>query len=236
MKKFIFLGLLISLLLMQLVKASDINSCTVNPQEVNLSISDQVTKTIPPNTTVFTSGYPYVGILRASNGGNNLFIEPETGGTAINLSNIRLYKISPIQTPDFTLNSDLIGGFVRIKNPDFYPSLDPGYVIEDGDPKYESYIDQVFQEHDAGSDDRLYYDLVTQNDKDTPYESYNIKKHKIDSRIVPSRPPGCIVKAVVNKSDPACLSSAPSIHTELFSLIKNKFIIGVILANYRVRR
>ena len=143
------------------------------------SISDQVTKDIS-YTKNTSEGNWYTGILRASDAGRYLYISFTDAIGALSATNIRLYKITPVQAKDFTLNSDLIGGFVKIKTPSVEPKIPAGYVIEDDEPKYESYIDVVFQEHDAGTDDRFYYDIVSQQDKDTPYEAYNLKKYKID--------------------------------------------------------
>ncbi|MBI5347274.1 MAG: hypothetical protein HZB66_01545 [Candidatus Aenigmarchaeota archaeon] len=66
MKKFIFSGLLISLLillpLVPAVNASDVVSCTVSPQEVNLSVSNQVVVTIGLNNTQNTTANETVEI------------------------------------------------------------------------------------------------------------------------------------------------------------------------------
>lgn len=51
MKSCIFFGLLVFLLLAQAVAASDVVSCTVSPQEVNLSVSAQVAVTVYLNNT-----------------------------------------------------------------------------------------------------------------------------------------------------------------------------------------
>lgn len=146
------------------------------------SISDRVSVLTYPNPTTFADRRHHDVIVRASNAGNNLFIGVQAGsGDVVYITNVRLYKLSNIAVKDFTLNSDLVGGRVRIKNPDVTPVIDAGYVIEDGDPEYASYIDQVFQKRDSGIDDRFYYDLITQQEKDNPGESYHIVKHKINS-------------------------------------------------------
>jgi len=51
MKKLLFLTLLTFLLLAQTVQASNVISCTVNPQEVNLSVSNQVTVIVQLNNS-----------------------------------------------------------------------------------------------------------------------------------------------------------------------------------------
>ncbi|MFA4820108.1 MAG: hypothetical protein WC613_04080 [Candidatus Aenigmatarchaeota archaeon] len=56
MKNFIFLGILLALiLLVRVANASEIVSCTVSPQEVNLSVSNQVTVTVGLNNTQNTT-------------------------------------------------------------------------------------------------------------------------------------------------------------------------------------
>ena len=56
MKKFILLILFASFLLIQAVKASDVISCAVNPQEVNMATSNQVTVTVQLNNTQNVTG------------------------------------------------------------------------------------------------------------------------------------------------------------------------------------
>ncbi len=51
MKKFIFLGILALVLLIQIANASEVVSCTVSPQEINLSVSSQVAVMVKINNT-----------------------------------------------------------------------------------------------------------------------------------------------------------------------------------------
>ncbi len=62
MKKFIFLGILTLVLLIQIANASEVVSCTVSPQEVNLSVSSQAAVTVGLNNTQNTTSNETVEI------------------------------------------------------------------------------------------------------------------------------------------------------------------------------
>lgn len=55
MNKFIFLSILTLILLIRIANASDVISCTVSPQEINLSVSSQVVVTVGLNNTQNTT-------------------------------------------------------------------------------------------------------------------------------------------------------------------------------------
>jgi len=127
-------------------------------------------------------------VLRASDAGNSLLISSITDVNEF--GNVRLYEIRSIDNTDFTMNSDMVGGYVQVYTPNISPSIGPneiqyqtdpatGRPIATPDPSYQSYIDFVLQSKNSATDDRFHYFLLDTNQIQNSEITF-LQKHKID--------------------------------------------------------
>lgn len=121
-------------------------------------------------------------VLTADTTGNFLWIQLANPNAAASLHNVTIYPIETIGSYDFTLNSDLIGGYTKVDKPLITPATSSDYINIDieASSSYKSYIDQIFQNLDAGVDDRFYYELIKKSELENSGDSYNLIKHKIN--------------------------------------------------------
>lgn len=126
----------------------------------------------------------HAAIIQASDAGCELFIA-SSGITVI--TNIRLHEIQPIENVDFAMNSDMVGGYIKVHHPIVTPVTQSDYelyqidpetnrVITKPDPAYQSYIDHILQSKDIAADDRFYYELIETREKNNPESQFIIKQ------------------------------------------------------------
>lgn len=165
----------------------DINANSTNVDfDINLgystsnnsgSIHDNVTSKI----TLLPAASAWVSvnrILRCSDSDKYLWIS--ASNLTADIDNIRLREIASSNIVDFPVNSDLIGGILKVNYPIISPTTQSGYIIESGDPSYVSYIDFVFENKTLATTDRFEYTMVDYESTRDP-KSYTTFIHPINS-------------------------------------------------------
>jgi uncharacterized repeat protein (TIGR03803 family) len=154
--------------------------------QVTASLATWDDPTEVPTTVMWLAGLgpdmgtwvTYAGIMRSDTMRNCLRLRTSLYyGAQLQLDNVRLYPLDQIST-DFNFNSDLIGGYIKVNNPDIRPGTSSADELIVDDPTYKAYIDSVLNTSTAAADSRFYYELVDRNSKSNPI-TYLTKLHRI---------------------------------------------------------
>jgi uncharacterized repeat protein (TIGR03803 family) len=140
------------------------------------SISENVRVSINENASTNTWETCYA-VVRASDAGNYLWLF--FGGTAGSIDNVRVFPINGIGTPDFKLETDLIGGLIKVNRPNISPQTASGLTLYNTDTAYRSYINFLLRDKNAAANGAFTYNLVKESELSNP-TTFTINRHKIE--------------------------------------------------------
>lgn len=111
---------------------------------------------------------------------SNAFSFGAAGAGGWYIDNIRVIPFTSINLHDFTMETDLIGGFIKVHSPVISPTIPSGYSITNPDTSYNSYVDFILQNKHVALDNRFSYDVLPTYQLADP-TSKNATSHKVNS-------------------------------------------------------
>lgn len=91
---------------------------------------------------------------------NDVFSFGAAGAGGWYVDNVRVMPYSAINAANFNMESDMVGGFIKIHNPNITPQISNNDNIIDDDTSYTSFIDSTLQLSHIAVDNKLKYKVI----------------------------------------------------------------------------